>query len=223
MNLENALDKTHAFITRNIWLQLFTVFTRIILAVGFIPPSLKKIFGQPFTILPDSHPVGRYFNALYQTGFYYEFLGWAQFVAAVLLLFPRTAHLGALAFFPVILNIAVLTNSVGFVGTKYITILMLLACTYLLAWEYDRLKPLVFSTRGSRAESPKLAFRWLPSLFAFGGASLACFFAYAGVANIHRKFIPVLLVAIVGGFVFGAICSAHYKFMGTGLLTASPD
>ena len=100
MNLENALDKAHAFITQNIWLQLFTVFTRIILAVGFIPPSLKKIFGQPFTILPDSHPVGRYFNALYQTGFYYEFLGWAQFVAAVLLLYPAHGSFRCARVFP---------------------------------------------------------------------------------------------------------------------------
>jgi hypothetical protein len=75
MKLENILDGIHVSITRRWWLQLFTVFTRILLAVGFIPPSIKKILHQPFTILPDSNPVGHYFNALYQTGFYYEFLG----------------------------------------------------------------------------------------------------------------------------------------------------
>jgi uncharacterized membrane protein YphA (DoxX/SURF4 family) len=94
----------------------FHGFYAIILAVGFIPPSLKKILNQPFTLMPDSNPVGHYFNALYATGFYYQFIGWAQLVAAILLLFPRTAHLGALVFLPIILNIAVLTNSVGFVG-----------------------------------------------------------------------------------------------------------
>lgn len=69
MNLENTLDRLHALAIKNTWLQLFTVFTRIILAVGFIPPSIKKVMGEPFTVLPDSDPVGHYFNALYKTGF----------------------------------------------------------------------------------------------------------------------------------------------------------
>ncbi|HLM62307.1 MAG TPA: hypothetical protein VK308_16005, partial [Pyrinomonadaceae bacterium] len=127
MNLEKNLDDIHASVVRNSGLQLFTAFTRIILAIGFIPPSLPKIMNIPFTVLPDTNPVGHYFNALYQTGYYYQFIGWGQIFAALLLLFPRTAHLGALMFFPIILNITVLTNSVGFAGTKYITMLMLLA------------------------------------------------------------------------------------------------
>ena len=223
MNLENTLDKIHAFVIQNVWLQLFTVFTRIILAIGFVPPSVKKIIGQPFTVLPDSNPVGHYFNALYQTGYYYEFIGWTQLVAALLLLFPRTAHLGSLMFFPIILNIAVLTNSVGFVGTKYMTILMLLACTYLVCWEYDRLKPLIFSKRENRAKIPKLAFLWLPLFFAFGGSLLTFFFAYAGVANIHKRIIPVLVFTATSGFAFGLICSLHHKFMESGRLTGMPD
>ncbi|MBK7705178.1 MAG: hypothetical protein IPJ30_05210 [Acidobacteria bacterium] len=121
--------------------------TRILLFAGFTPPSITKILNQPFTVLPDSHPVGHYFNALYQTGFYYQFIGWAQLTAAILLLFPRTAHLGALMFLPIIANIAVLTISVGFKGTWLITPLMTLAATYLVAWDYDRLKPILFGTR----------------------------------------------------------------------------
>src|SRR6187200_2416874 len=129
MKLENILDGIHVSITRRRWTQLFTVFTRLILACGFIPPSIKKILHQPFTMLPDSNPVGHYFNALYDTGFYYEFIGWAQLIAALLLLFPRTAHIGALMFLPIIANIAVLTTSVGFAGTWLLTILMTLAAT----------------------------------------------------------------------------------------------
>src|SRR5688500_10901633 len=100
MNVENTLDRIHSSAVKNIWLQFFTVFTRVVLAVGFIPPSIVKILGKPFTVLPDSNPVGHYFNALYQTGFYYEFIGWGQLCAALLLLFPRTAHLGAVLFLP---------------------------------------------------------------------------------------------------------------------------
>lgn len=223
MDLENKLDKIHAWVIKNNWLQLFTVFTRLILAVGFIPPSIKKILHQPFTIMPDSHPVGHYFNALYQTGFYYEFIGWAQLIAAILLLFPRTAHLGAMMFFPIILNIAVLTSSVGFVGTNYITALMFLAATYLVCWDYDRWKSLFFAKREGRTQLPKLELLWLPCLFALGGAGAASFFAYFGVANIHQRFLPVLLFLTVAGFIFGLICSLHHKFMKVGSLEKSAD
>ena len=80
------------------------------------------------------------FEAMYRTGFYWNFLGIAQLTAAVLLLFPRTATLGAVVYFPIILNIFVITVSMGFRGTPIIAGLMLLACTYLLCWDYDRLK-----------------------------------------------------------------------------------
>ncbi|HKX82589.1 MAG TPA: hypothetical protein VJL58_00085, partial [Pyrinomonadaceae bacterium] len=147
MKLEYILDSLHGSITHRWYLQLFTAFIRCLLAIGFIPPSIPKILHKPFTVLPDSNPVGHYFNALYQTGFYYEFIGWSQIVAALLLLFPRTAHIGALMFLPIILNIAVLTSSVGFKGTWVITIMMSLAAVWLVAWEYDRLKPIVFPAR----------------------------------------------------------------------------
>ena len=218
MALEKTLDKMHASLTANKWLQIFTAFVRVLLAIGFIPPSIKKILGQPFTILPDSNPVGHYFNALYQTGFYYEFLGWGQLIAALLLLFPRTAHLGALAFFPIILNIAVLTSSVGFAGTNYITAMMLLAATYLVCWDYDRLKAILFSKRAQKSHFFKLEFAWLPASLALGGFALASVFAFFHVGNLHQRFLPVALMTTIAGFVFGLICAAHHRFMKTGKL-----
>ena len=178
MKIEQTLDKIHASVIQNRLLQIFTAFTRVLLAIGFIPPSIKKIMNEPFTILPDSHPVGHYFNALYQTGFYYQFIGWAQLIAAILLLFPRTAHLGALMFFPIILNIAVLTSSVGFQGTWIITILMSLAAFYLVCWDFDRLKPILFLHREKKATIFKNELIWLPLLFAVGGVSAYVFLAY---------------------------------------------
>lgn len=218
MSLENTLDNLHKTVTANRFLQLFTAFTRILLAIGFIPPSYKKIIGQPFTMLPDSHPVGHYFNALYQTGFYYEFIGWAQMTAAILLLFPRTAHLGALAFFPIILNIAVLTSSVGFVGTNYITALMLLACTYLVAWDYDRLKPLFFSERKERSLPFNYQMLWIPALFAFGGICFTVLMALINLGNLKGNFyIYGAILAGVGG-VFGTVVALHLRFMRVGEL-----
>lgn len=215
--LENILDGLHSSITHRWYFQLFTAFTRILLAVGFIPPSYKKMIGQPFTALPDSHPVGHYFNALLQTGFYYEFIGWAQMIAAILLLFPRTAHLGALMFFPIILNIAVLTTSVGFVGTWLITILMTFAALWLVAWDYDRLKPILFRSRDQKAVIASKSLLAIPPLFAFCGVAAAYVLYATGIGNFQR---PVFLGLVLAGlgFAFGAVLAAHIRFMKVGPL-----
>jgi hypothetical protein len=220
MRLENILDEIHASMTHRWYLQLFTVFTRIILAVGFIPPSYKKIIHQPFTSLPDANPVGHYFNALYQTGFYYEFLGWGQMIAAILLLFPRTAHWGALMFLPIIVNIAVLTASVGFKGTWVLTLLMSAAALWLVAWDYDRLKPILFPTRKQPAIKLPLQMILLPVVFAVGGALMAGLWANIGLGNFSNYFVIAGLLSAVG-LGFGIAVALHLRFMKVGELQQS--
>lgn len=216
MDMEKGFDAIHSWTIKNKLLQYFTAFTRIILAIGFIPPSLKKILNEPFTILPDSHPVGHYFNALYATGYYYQFIGWGQLIAAILLLFPRTAHLGALMFLPIIINIAVLTNSVGFVGTRYITMLMAIAAIYLVCWDYDRWKTLLFTKRRVRVSTSLPEFFTFPVAFAVLGAAGFSFLAHFGIGNLHLNFLYRLPIIIIGGFVFGLIVALHHKFMKSG-------
>jgi len=216
MGLEQALDAAHAAVTRNRAMQVFTAFTRVILAIGFIPPSIPKILHQPFTSLPETNPVGAFFGALYRTGFYYEFIGWGQILAAILLLFPRTAHLGAILFLPIIANIAVLTFSVGFAGTVYITALMLVAVLYLVAWEYDRFKPLLFADRAGRPEASNRLLLGLPALFAGAGALAAAVFIGFGVANLDRRPLPTLLGLSAAGLVFGFVCAIHHRHLRVG-------
>ena len=135
-----SLDQLHARVKKNRLLKIFTVFTRILLALAFLPSGLTKVLGNRFTVLGIDDPVGFFFEALYRTGFYWRFLGICQLTVALLLVIPRTATLGALAYFPLILNIFVITVSMGFTGTPVITGLMLLASIYLLCWDYDKLK-----------------------------------------------------------------------------------
>jgi hypothetical protein len=217
MRLENILDEIHSSITHRWYFQLFTAMTRLILAVGFIPPSYKKIMGQPFTSLPDSNPVGHYFNALYQTGFYYEFIGWGQMIAAILLLFPRTAHLGALIFLPIIVNIAVLTTSVGFQGTWILTILMSFAATWLVAWDYDRLKPVLFHKRAQDSLTVPWQFVSVPLFFALGGAGLTLLAWSLKVGNL-QSYYKVGGLLLLAGLVFGIAVATHLKFMKVGEL-----
>ena len=196
--IESILDQLHTSVTRRWWTQLFTAFVRVLLAIGFIPPSIPKIMHQPFTLLPESHPVGAYFQALYNTGYYYEFIGWSQLFAALLLLIPRTSHLGALMFFPIIINIAVLTNSVGFDGTWLITILMSLAATWLVAWEYDRLKPVIFRKRQQKVSLIKFYWLAIPLFFAIGGFILSGLFRFFMIGNMQNYFKAGLVLAAIG-------------------------
>ena len=216
MKLELALGRAHAAVTRQPLMRIFTAFTRVILALGFIPPSIPKILHQPFASLPETNPVGDFFGALYRTGFYYEFIGWGQLVAALLLLFPRTAHLGAFIFLPIIANIAVLTFSVGFKGTVYVTALMLVAVLYLVAWEYDRWRPILFADREKGSMPSRVMMLILPILFAAGGAFGAAVLIHFGVGNVDRRAGPVLTGLTLGGLVFGVICALHHRFMRVG-------
>ncbi|MGE0131121.1 MAG: hypothetical protein AB7U82_23835 [Blastocatellales bacterium] len=135
-----TLDELHTRIRRDKLLRGFTWLTRILLAVAFTPSGLTKVLGNRFTQIPPSEPIGYFFEALYQSGFYYNFIGVAQLTAAILLLIPRTAALGAVIYFPIIINIFLVTVSLNFTGTPFITGAMLLANIYLLCWDYDRLK-----------------------------------------------------------------------------------
>ena len=77
----------------------------------------------------------------------------------------RRISIGRL-FLPIIANIAVLTFSVGFKGTIYVTALMLVAVLYLVAWEYDRLKPLLFPARVEPTSWSRRDLFGMPAFFA---------------------------------------------------------
>ena len=140
MNLDARLDKIHREVKSNKWFRYFTVFNRVALAAGFIPSGITKIIGERFTTLAVSHPMGNYLEALFHTEYYYPFIGYIQVSAAILLLIPRTATLGAIIYFPIILNICVLSLAVGFDGSLITSPLMVFANLYLLCWDYDKLK-----------------------------------------------------------------------------------
>jgi hypothetical protein len=169
-----ALNQWYTQAKQNKWYRWFTVFCRITLALGFIPSGWVKLTGERFTALPGNHPLGHYFDALHQTGFYYTSIGIAQWLAALLLLIPRTALLGALLYFPIILNICVLTYATRFEGTR-ITTFMVLANVYLLVWHYDRLKFLFQSKPINTAIEKTQTGNKFPFMF-FGGVFITLAF-----------------------------------------------
>ncbi|MCJ8209562.1 DoxX family protein [Mucilaginibacter sp. RS28] len=140
MILKIKIDQLHARAKNNKWMYYFSVFCRVALAAGFLPSGFVKIMGERFTSLSNNHPMGHYLEALYHTGYYYTFIGVAQVTAAVLLLIPQTVVLGALLYFPIILNICILSLSVRFDGSLLSSPLMVLANLYVLLWNYDKIR-----------------------------------------------------------------------------------
>nr|WP_207435526.1 DoxX family protein [Sabulibacter ruber] len=156
MSLSLRLDQLHSQARENRWLWLFAIFCRVALAAGFIPSGLVKILGERFTVLSVNHPMGNYLEAVYHTGYYYTMIGIMQVTAAVLLLVPRTAILGAVIYFPIILNICILSLAVRFDGSLITSPLMVLANLYLLCWYYHTWKFILpFNHGASQQGFPK--------------------------------------------------------------------
>ncbi|MBL0744680.1 DoxX family protein [Chryseolinea lacunae] len=171
MSISGRLNHAYDEAKGNKWLRYFAVFCRVVLALGFIPSGIVKVMGERFASgLSVNHPLGHYLEALHRTEYYYTFIGISQLLIAVLLLIPRTALLGALMYFPIILNICILAYAVRFEGTR-ITTLMLLANIFLLCWDYNRIKhilPFKQTKEDDYLAREKPVSHKFPSLF-FGG------------------------------------------------------
>lgn len=172
MKTISAFEKFYLTIKGNWWYWLFSIFCRLALAYAFIVAGMVKILGERFASgLSEIHPMGAYLVALHHTGYYYTFIGIAQVVAAVLLLIPRTVALGAVLYFPIIVNIWLLSFAVRFEGSFVTAPLMVLANVYLLVWNYDRLRYILpiskFSDLGI-VQKPGKFNKNFPSLFFLG-------------------------------------------------------
>ena len=137
------IEKLHNRIYNKRLFVFFTWGTRILLFLAFLPSGLKKVLGERFTILGIDTPVGFFFEGLYRTGLYWNFLGFMQLLVGVMLLIPRTTFFGAILYLPIIINIFIIVVSMNFEGTPIIAGLMLLANLYLLFWDYKKLKQIV--------------------------------------------------------------------------------
>jgi hypothetical protein len=129
-------------------IQLLTIYLRYLIGAAFVFASIVKIQGQRFTTDPGiNSPINdswHLFETLYQSGLYWQFIGWGQALAGFLLMTQIFSTLGALLFLPIMLNIFVITISYYFAATPVITFLMLLANVYLLVWDWPRLKVVVW-------------------------------------------------------------------------------
>ncbi|WP_338225428.1 hypothetical protein [Algoriphagus confluentis] len=126
------------------WVQLFIIYTRFLLGGGFVFASIIKIKGKRFTTESQEDAefgtVGHFFETMYQTGEYWQFLGWAQLISGFLLMTQKFSKLGAVINLAIILNVFVITISMDFNNTHIITFFMLLANLGLILWHWGELR-----------------------------------------------------------------------------------
>ncbi len=142
--------------------QWIIIHLRYLVGFAFIPSGLVKVMGHRFTVIQPDNPVGYFFEALYQSGMYWNFLGWVQVVAGILLITQRYATLGALMFFAILSNIWIITLSMSFNGTWIITSLMMFAVMILLIWDKHKLLPIInYNTPSGMDGFPDPARPWV--------------------------------------------------------------
>lgn len=129
------------------WAKIFVIYLRYLIGGAFVFSSIVKIQGGRFTTNSGADsPIDsawHFFETLYQSGLYWKFLGAGQLISGLLLMTQRYAALGAVMFFPITVNIFVITISYNFAGTPFITGLLMLANIFLLVWDYEKLLPLL--------------------------------------------------------------------------------
>ncbi len=180
MSISSTLDRLHSEAKQNRWIWFFSIFNRLALAAGFFPSGMVKIMDERFASgLHVNHPMGHYLEALHLTGYYYTFIGVVQVAAAIMLLIPRTATLGAFLYFPIILNICILTFATRFDGSMFTAPLMVLANLYVLGWNYEKWKYILPFNRppvsDELTEKKKLSNKF-PTLFFAGVFTAIVFF-----------------------------------------------
>lgn len=132
---------------------LFVIYLRYLIGGAFVYSGVGKAMGERFIpagslqLPPTGMTLDVFFETLYRTGVWWQFLGWGQLVAGFLLVTQRWSSLGAVAFFPISLNIFLITLSMDFHGTPLITGLIVLANMGLLGWDATRLRPLLLPNR----------------------------------------------------------------------------
>lgn len=138
---------------RNKLNNLIIIHLRYLVGLAFLPSGMTKLIGHRFTNISTESPIGYFFEALYQSGFYWNFLGLAQITAGVLLMTQRYALLGTLLFAAILTNVWLITLSLSFKGTWIITSLMMIAVIFLLIWDHHKLVPIVSRKKDITIES----------------------------------------------------------------------
>ena len=207
----DGIDRLHAWGTAQPVLRVFAMIVRVLLALAFVPSGLVKIVGEPFTTLPVSDPVGKFFAGFFSADVYYRFVGIAQWMAGGLLLIPHFATIGALMYFPIIVNIFAITVAIGppFAGTRFVTGALLAGNVYLLFWDWDRWKHILPTAAQAKARHA--------DVLTTVGMLIAAGVVFHGLTTAHlarlrhQDLVTPLAFAGIGALVGGILVVVAYR------------
>ena len=106
------------------------------MGLTFVLSGIRKLPGIKFTELPTDDPVGAFFSAMHETGFYWNFIGYFQIAVGILIFFNRFVVVSSLLMMPVTINIFLVSIALHMTGTPIITSAMLLGNLFLLIWHF---------------------------------------------------------------------------------------
>lgn len=191
---------------KNLKINYLVIILRYLIGYAFIPSGMIKLMGMRFTFIPVTNPIGYFFDALYQSGIYWEFLGFCQLIAAFFLLTQRFAAIGALLFFAIISNVFLITLGINFGNTRYIAGLLWLASLFLLIWDYQKFLPLFKTSKRVFVENHGIEISFLKweylgiFLFIFHFYSSAIMLYYKGYVSYGIPFIVSVLSIFITFF-----------------------
>lgn len=181
------------------FVQWIIIHIRYLIALAFVPSGFTKLVGERFTQLPTTGAIGQFFEVLYLSGIYYNFLGLAQIVTAILLMTQRFALIGTFFFLAITTNIWMITISLHFTGTWIITSLMMVAGLILLYWDKNRIAELYSENDLPRKKyAPKVSKLWVNAGVIYISTLLVlCFFGPQ--KDLISKSIDVIAILILVG------------------------
>lgn len=178
--------------------QWIIIHLRYLVGSAFFPSGLIKLMGERFTRISTHHPIGYFFEALYQSGFYWNFLGLAQMTAGILLMTQRFATLGALMFLAILSNIWLITLSLSFAGTWIITSLMMIAVVILVIWDKHKLVPLFNYNKAITVKVyPDPDSRWGIAGVVYSISFIALFMLNPVKGEAYEKWLSILIALII--------------------------
>ena len=178
--------------------QWMIIHLRYLVGFAFFPSGLVKLMGERFTRISTDNPIGYFFEALYQSGFYWNFLGLAQVIAGILLMTQRYATLGSLMFLAILSNIWIITISLSFKGTWMITSLMMIAVLVLVIWDQHKLRPILnYNKAGKVKEYPDPGKIWIIAGVVYAFSFIVLFMLDTVNGNTYEKWFFKMFVIII--------------------------
>jgi hypothetical protein len=185
------------------WANIFIIYLRYLIGGAFVFSSVPKITGQRFTTDNcEAAPIDtwmHFFETLYRSGIYWEFLGWGQLLAGLILMTQLYSTLGAIIFLPIILNVFIITISYQMTGTIVIAGLMFLANICLILWDHHKFSILLFPERKTEIKIASHYDDFYNNVFWIGLGLLLFVTTVLYVIRYHRNPILWFLICVIEG------------------------